>query len=121
MCDDASLTAADMRSRMFQIIERYGWMVQYVEDEPDSFAYTIGLSGQQRPELMVEGLAPEASARLLNEAAHELLHGDLGPCEVFTASDGRRYLLGQMVDPSALYAAIEAYGISVEALQLSPM
>lgn len=123
MCDDPNLTAADMRAQMFHMIEQYGWMVQYVEQEQGSsaFAYTIGLSGRRMPELMVPNLSAEESARVLNDAAHELLHGDLGPCDLYTAPDGRQYLLGQMVDCGELLGAIEAYGHEIEALQLTPM
>lgn len=123
MCDDPNVTMADMRAQMFRIIEQFGWMVQYVEEEPGyaSFAYTIGLSGQHMPELMVESLGPEESAKVLNDAAHEMWHGDLGPCDLYTAPDGRQYLLGQMVDTGELLGAIDAYGHGIEALQLTLM
>ncbi len=123
MCDDPSLTVADMRAEMFRVIEQFGWMVQYVEQEPgyESFAYTIGLSGRDLPELLVEGLGPRESAELLNHAAREVLHGGLGPCDRLSGPDGRQYLLGQMVDPGGLYGAIDAYGEGIEALHLTPM
>ncbi len=123
MCDDPSLTMADVRAEMFRTIEKHGWMVQYVEAEPGyaSFAYTIGLTGKDAPELYVTDLDPQEAARLLNDAARAVLHGDLGPCDLYTGSDGRQYLLGQMVDVRDLLGTIEAYGPNFEALSLTPM
>ncbi len=123
MCDDPSLTMADVRADMFRTIEKYGWLVQYVEAEPGyaSFAYTVGLTGKDAPELYVTGLDPQATATLLNDAGRTILQGDLGPCDLYTAPDGRQYLLGQMVDVRDLLGAIEAYGPNFEALSLTPM
>ena len=95
----------------------------YVEAEPGyaSFAYTVGLTGKDAPELYVTGLDPQAAATLLNDAGRTILQGDLGPCDLYTAPDGRQYLLGQMVDVRDLLGAIEAYGPNFEALSLTPM
>lgn len=122
MCDDPSLTLADMRAEMFRTIERFGWMVQYVQAEPEyeSFAYTIGLAGRGLPELHVEGLGAQQAATLLNHAAHELTHGDLGPCDIYKGPGGREYLLGQMADVSELLGAIEVYGPDINVLNLTP-
>ena len=45
---------ADVRADMFRTIEKYGWLVQYVEAEPGyaSFAYTVGLTGKDAPGVM---------------------------------------------------------------------
>ena len=62
---------------MFRTIEKYGWLVQYVEAEPGyaSFAYTVGLTGKDAPELYVTGLDPQAAATLLNDAGRTILQG----------------------------------------------
>ncbi|MEZ5185305.1 MAG: DUF4262 domain-containing protein [Candidatus Nanopelagicales bacterium] len=122
MCDDPSLTVADLRAEMFRTIERFGWMVQYVEAEPgfDSFAYTVGLAGRGLPELHVTGLSAPAAATLLNHAARELTKGGLGPCDIYTGPEGHEYLLGQMVDVGDLLGAIEVYGPDIDALNLTP-
>lgn len=123
MCDDPGLTMADIRAEMFRTIEKHGWMIQYVEAEPgyEPFAYTIGLTGKEAPELYVTGLDPQEAAVLLNDAARGILQGDLGPCDLYAAPDGSQYLLGQMVDVRDLLGAIEAYGPNFEALSLTPM
>lgn len=68
MCEGASLD--EMRFALHGTIERYGWSIQYVGDEPVSraWAYTVGLTaGFDHPELVVVGLEPELAAGLLNE------------------------------------------------------
>ena len=108
MCDDPSLTMADVRADMFRTIEKYGWLVQYVEAEPGyaSFAYTVGLTGKDAPELYVTGLDPQAAATLLNDAGRTILQGDLGPCDLYTAPDGRQYLLGRRPGPAGGYRGV---------------
>lgn len=44
----------------------------YVECERRPFAYTVGLYEQGLPELLVTGLNPKNSARLLNSMAHDV-------------------------------------------------
>jgi hypothetical protein len=121
MCDDPDLTPADLRGEMFAMIERYGWMIQYVEAEPghDAFAYTVGLTGLGLPEVYVRGLGATQSGVLLNAAARSVVDGDLGQCDLFTAPDGARYLAGLVVDAGDLLGALEAYGDDVSALELS--
>ena len=123
MCEDPRLTPADMRARMFAIIEKHGWMIQFVESEPgfESFGYTVGLTVWNLPELYVEGLTAARTAELLNAAARELIDSDLGPCDTFKGPDGRTYLLGLRLDVTELLAALDAFGSQVAALELSPL
>ncbi|MCU0299323.1 MAG: DUF4262 domain-containing protein [Candidatus Nanopelagicales bacterium] len=123
MCDDPNLTPADLRAQMFSIIEQRGWMIQYVEAEPghEAFAYTVGLTALNLPELYVAGLGPGHSAQLLNAAATEISDGDLGPSETFDAPDGRRYLASSRWDVSELLGALEAFGTRTTALELRPL
>ncbi len=123
MCDDPKLTLADLRAQMFAIIEECGWMIQYVESEPghEGFGYTVGLTVWNLPELYVEGLDAQQTASLLNAAARELIDSDLGPCDTFEGPDGRVYLLGLRLDVTDLLTALDAFGTSVGALELSPL
>lgn len=123
MCEDPSLTPADLRSDMFAMIDKHGWMIQYVEPEPghEALAYTIGLTALDLPELCVNGLTPTASANLLNAVARGLVDGRLGPCDIHPGPDGRQYLLGLKVDAGELLGAIEVFGATVNAIELSPL
>jgi hypothetical protein len=121
MCEDPSLTPADMRAEMFAMIDKHGWMIQYVEAEAGhrAFAYTIGLTALDLPELCVDGLPAAASGQLLNAAARAMVDGGLGPCDVWAGPDGREYLLGLKVDAGALLGAVEVFGAGVNAIELS--
>ena len=121
MCDDPSLTAADLRAEMFATIEQFGWMIQFVQAEPGfpSFAYTVGLSSRGLPELHVEDMAIQEAGTVLNDLAGQLVEGGLGPCDSVTCSNGHEYLLGEMVDVSDLLGALEASGSRVRALNAS--
>ena len=121
MCDDPTLTIADLRAEMFRAIAKHGWMIQFVEEETGlpAFAYTIGLTGQGLPEFFVEGLSAHASGELLNALAEYATTHELGPCDTVTLGDGHEYLLGQMVDVSDLYGALEVYGPGIDALAVS--
>lgn len=61
--------------RQEQIIDRVGWAVMHVlptDDDPDTttpFAYTVGLSAHDDPELLIAGLPPEVAHGLLNDLA----------------------------------------------------
>jgi hypothetical protein len=61
-----------------ELIDRYGWAVTAVvpgDDEPDRpFAYTVGLTAHDQPELVIAGLDPITSQALLNDLAGRVLH-----------------------------------------------
>ncbi len=69
-CDNPHATVDDYLDVLRDIIADHGWAVQFVEDGSRPFAYTVGLSGRGLPELLVTGLQPRTSARLLNSIAH---------------------------------------------------
>ena len=60
MCDDPSLTPADVRGRLAAMIARRGWALQFVEAEGHhrSLTYTMGLTDFQLPELVAHGPGP---------------------------------------------------------------
>jgi Domain of unknown function (DUF4262) len=76
MCDDPTLTKADALARMAWRVYEYGWAVQGVERERDRppWAYTVGLTLHDLPELLITGLPLRRSAELLNGMAAHLLH-----------------------------------------------
>jgi hypothetical protein len=72
----------------WDVIDRHGWMCQYVFGCLDSlpWAYTIGLAGGwDHPELIVVGLDPDWSGHLLNQLGEQV-------------RDGRRFSHGDLVD-----------------------
>ncbi len=117
MCD--GLSEADLRARVVRTIENFGWLVQFVEADPQvpSLAYTVGLTGFGLPEICVVGLSPQSAGDLLNHAAELCLAGQTGPGSRVFSHDGCEYLLGP-VSPADLLVALDVYGSSVRALEL---
>lgn len=62
--------------RVRSLIDERGWMTQCVVDDPP-YAYTVGLHGGGRPELLIIGMPPESATQFLNLIAHE--YPDLAP------------------------------------------
>ena len=71
-CDNPQRTTQDYLQILREIIRGHGWAVQFVESEQRPFAYTIGLHDKGLPELLITGLPPRTSARLLNSIAHQI-------------------------------------------------
>jgi len=63
----------DLRRRQDEHIDRVGWsvtMVMPTDDDPGTpFAYTVGLTGHDLPELIIAGLPPRVAHTLLNDLA----------------------------------------------------
>ena len=62
------------------IIEKHGWMVQSVGTSP-MLHYTVGLEAKGHPELVLLGVPPQVAQGVLNEAARQLLAGEMAPRE----------------------------------------
>ena len=68
----------DFLRRQEQIIDTIGWAVTHVlptDDDPDTtapFAYTVGLTAHDYPELITAGLPPEVAHSLLNDLARRV-------------------------------------------------
>ncbi|GIF12388.1 uncharacterized protein DUF4262 [Actinoplanes teichomyceticus] len=66
---------SDFFREQTEIIQQFGWAVVHVlpsdEDPADAvpFAYTVGLTAGDRPELIIAGLPPDLGHQLLNELA----------------------------------------------------
>lgn len=69
-CDNPQATTEDYLDVLRAIIRDHGWAVQFVESERRPFAYTVGLHERGLPELLITGLPPHTSTRLLNSIAH---------------------------------------------------
>jgi hypothetical protein len=67
--------ADEVLRRQEQLIDEIGWAVTMVvpgiedPDEACSFAYTVGLTAHDFPELLIVGLEPSVSQSLLNDLA----------------------------------------------------
>lgn len=123
MCNDPQVTIADLRAQMFRAIEDFGCLIQYVMAEPGlpAFAYTIGLTEQNLPELYIQGCAPEQAAALLNGAAEAITGGEPRAGELYVGPDGRDYRLTPMDTVDELLGALECYGAQVRGLELVPV
>ncbi|MFJ6199129.1 DUF4262 domain-containing protein [Micromonospora sp. NPDC092111] len=63
----------DFMRRQSLIIDQVGWAVTLVPPDPDdstaAFAYTVGLTAHDHPELLIAGLDPAIAQQLLNDLA----------------------------------------------------
>lgn len=72
-CDHPQACLEDYLDILRATIGDRGWAVQFVESERQPFAYTIGLHDRGTTELLITGLPPQTSARLLNSIAHQIV------------------------------------------------
>ena len=77
-CDNPQGTIDDYLDTLRATIRDHGWAVQFVESERQPFAYTIGLHDRDLPELLITGLPPQTSMRLLNSLAHQIVEDGIG-------------------------------------------
>ena len=78
-CDHPDRPEQEYLDEMYATMMRYGWAVQYVESTRVPFAYTLGLTRHDLPELLVTGVSPQRAARLLNGVARKSV-GRGSPC-----------------------------------------
>jgi len=77
-CDNPDGTIDDFLEFLRARMACHGWTVQFVESARQPFAYTIGLHELGLPELLITGLGPEQSTRLLNSIGHQIVEdGDV--------------------------------------------
>jgi hypothetical protein len=120
MCDHPGSTVTDYLDEVRAKILRTGWAVQYVESPRMPFAYTIGLSDYDVPELLMTNVSPQRAARLLNGSAEHILRGaELTAGQQFTLCGGPMLEVVEVDHPDAhMNCAIALYGNDVRALQL---
>ncbi|GAA1610561.1 hypothetical protein GCM10009789_76150 [Kribbella sancticallisti] len=79
MCDVCGgITNDEYLERLVTNIRAYGWTAQYIEGDDDrnpAFAYTLGLSLQRHPELILFNCRPEQVQRILGPVAQAVLDG----------------------------------------------
>jgi len=69
-CENPEATTEAYLASLRTKVTQHRWAIQYVEgDRP--FGYTIGLHPKGLPELLITGLPPNTSARLINSIAHQ--------------------------------------------------
>lgn len=120
LCDHPGATRADYHDVLRRTIRKNGWAVQYVEDEPNPFAYTVGLHEAGLPELLVTSVTPSRAAQLLDAVGHYML-GDRVPVpgDTITLPDCEAEFLAVAQPDAHLCFAVELYGPEVRALQLA--
>jgi hypothetical protein len=122
MCDHPKAPRRQYLEHLRDLVATYGWAVQCVERDGmhPPWAYTVGLTAADRPELVVTGMSAVRACQLLNEVASHVLHAR-------TPRPGRRIPLigGPMIEvvgltdaTARLVNAVEIYGTGIRALQL---
>jgi Domain of unknown function (DUF4262) len=78
MADHDAFLRHQFLRRQDQLIDLYGWAVTAVAPTPDDpgtpFAYTVGLTEHDRPELVIAGLDPAIAQALLGDLADRVVH-----------------------------------------------
>jgi len=120
-CDTGG-THQDYLDHVRKLIATHGWAVVGVERDRihPPWAYTVGLTPHDRPELVMTGIEPRRATRLLNAAAEYVLQTAIPrPGETMQAGDAPVMEIVRVTDPAAhLLVATELYGKLTRALQL---
>ncbi len=122
ICDHPGATERDYTEHMRRLISAYGWAVQGVERDGihPPWAYTVGLTAHQRPELVITGMDLDRATQVLNGVAAHLIHAGVPePGTQAALRDGPLVELITVTTPWAhLNLAVELYGDQIRALQL---
>lgn len=110
--------------RLTDVVDRYDWAVQGVGADRDAgvpqFAYTVGLTRRQRPEILIAGLPFPVMQDLLNDAASRGEDPEPGSTVVDLLADGYLMRVDALPDSAPLGAARALYGPqAVRAVQLT--
>lgn len=120
ICD--GLTVEQAMDQMVETIDTYGWAVQHVERDRyrPPWAYTVGLTRFDRPELVATGLVPHRAGPLLNGLAAHSLHDEYpSPGEQVRLVEGPLVEFVPVSQPLVhLLMATEIYGPIVCGLQV---
>ncbi|AQT82247.1 hypothetical protein B1R94_27885 [Mycolicibacterium litorale] len=120
MCDHPGSTVTDYLDEVRSTILRRGWAVQYVENPQLPYAYTVGLTDYQVPELLITNASPQRASRILNRSAEHVLRGtQLTAGRQFTLCGGPMLEVVDVEHPDVhLAMAVALYGDAVRAQQL---
>ncbi len=120
-CDNPNGTEEEYLDGLRATIDDHGWAVQYVESDKRPFAYTVGLTRRGLPELVITGMAPRTSMRLLNSIAHMITDDGTVLAPAMHIDYQNEFLLEvvevEHPDVHLLYAT-RIYGPNVRALQM---
>lgn len=119
-CDHPDATTDDYLEILRETIRGHGWAVQYVEDDRAPFGYTIGLQPHGLPELLVTGMAPPLTLRVLNSVAHAMVDGAVYMAgEYINFQNEFLFEVVEVERPDAhLNFAVALWGPNLRALQL---
>jgi hypothetical protein len=121
-CDHPGASWQDYLDHLRELLERHCWIVQGVQRARHraSYAYTIGLAGHDRPELVVTGMPYDRAAALLNDVAGHVVHAEAPqPGEVVRLRGGPTVEIVRVTEPGAHLAVAAALnGPRFSALQL---
>ena len=121
-CDHPGSTRLDYLEHIRELIDCHGWAVQGVQRDRihPPWAYTVGLTLNSRPELVVTGMPLARATELLDDVASHVLHADAPrPGEQIPLIGGPLIEIVEVAEPAAhLLTAVEFYGPGIRALQL---
>jgi len=120
MCDHPGATMQDHLDEVRSKMLRHGWAVHYVEANRTPYAYTVGLTRRDLPELLVTGVSPQGASRLLTSAVEYALRGAaLAPGAQWTLRAGPRVEAVEVEHPDAhMGAAVAFFADELRAVQL---
>jgi hypothetical protein len=120
-CDNPWATDADDRARLVAMVDKYRWMVRFIEPSPTSppWAYTVGLTAFDRPELVVMGMPMNPVHRLLNGLAEMVIDGTAPqPGSHLRFTNGLHLEWVRLSQPTAhLHSATDLFGQRIRAMQ----
>lgn len=120
-CDNPDGTVEEYLEVLREMIQDHGWAVQYVESDKRPMAYTVGLHRRGLPELLMTGLTPDVSCRVLNSIAHMIVDDgvELAPAMHIDFEDQFLIEVAQVEHPDVhMRFAVELFGPKFLALQL---
>ena len=121
-CENPGTGGDDHLAGLCRLIARHGWAVQGVERDRarPPWAYTAGLTGHRKPELVVTGLPLQRAAALLNDVAAHMLHAVIPePGQQVQLDGGPLIEIVRVAEPAVhLCAAVSLFGTRIRALQV---
>ena len=121
-CDHPGSTWDDFIDHVSELIAEYGWIVQGIKRDRahPPWAYTVGLTALNKPEVVVTGMRTNDAVDLLNDVAYHLTHADPPRHGEQIPWPGRAlFEVVRVAEPTAhLNVAASIYGPRVQAIQL---
>lgn len=122
VCEHPESSAEERLEYVRGLIAQNCWVVVGVNGERcrAPYSYTVGLTDQGRPELLITGLSQKRAADVLSSAAADVLDGAaLAPGKRVRVNDGPLVEVVQVAAPGVhLEVAAALFGRRLEALQL---